>query len=299
MIRVANAPCSWGVLEFDLEGKPAPYAQVLDEMQRCGYAGTELGDWGFLPVDPEKLSHELRSRQLELVGAFVPVAFASALRQSRWQRAAVRVARLMAEAGFDKALLILADDNGTIPLRTSNAGRITAQMGLSPEDWVRFAEGVNLLARTIRRETGLSVAFHHHCAGYVETDAEIRTLIELTDPDLISLVFDTGHYRLGGGDPLTGLRNHFDRIKHVHFKDCSNKIASEARLKSWDYFESVRAGVFCELGQGSVDFDSIIRELRERSYEGWIVVEQDVLPGMGTPKVCARRNRQYLESLGL
>jgi inosose dehydratase len=35
------------------------------------------------------------------------------------------------------------------------------------------------------------------------------------------------------------------------------------------------------------------------SYNGWIVIEQDVLPGMGSPKDSARRNREYLKSLGL
>jgi inosose dehydratase len=50
MIKIANAPCSWGVLEFDLEGKAAGFAQVLDEIRETGYQGTELGDWGFMPV---------------------------------------------------------------------------------------------------------------------------------------------------------------------------------------------------------------------------------------------------------
>ena len=68
MIRIANAPCSWGALEFDLDGKAATYSQVLDEMQETGYVGTELGDWGFMPTDSggfekraaEKKSHTTR-----------------------------------------------------------------------------------------------------------------------------------------------------------------------------------------------------------------------------------------------
>jgi inosose dehydratase len=74
MIKIANAPCSWGALEFDLEGKAAGYSLVLDEMQKTGYAGTELGDWGFMPTDPVVLKEELHKRELTLVGAFVPVA---------------------------------------------------------------------------------------------------------------------------------------------------------------------------------------------------------------------------------
>lgn len=75
MIHIANAPCSWGALEFDLEQKSEPigYAQVLDEIIQTQYQGTELGDWGFMPTDPSALRSDLVKRNLELVGAFVPV----------------------------------------------------------------------------------------------------------------------------------------------------------------------------------------------------------------------------------
>ena len=73
MIKIANAPCSWGALEFDLEGEAPDYVQVLNEIVETGYAGTELGDWGFMPTDPKKLSQEVHGRNLVLLGAFVPV----------------------------------------------------------------------------------------------------------------------------------------------------------------------------------------------------------------------------------
>jgi inosose dehydratase len=103
----------------------------------------------------------------------------------------------------------------------------------------------------------------------------------------------------GGGDPLEALRKHKDRIWHIHFKDCHPGIALRSRNEGWDYFKSVGNGVFCELGKGAVDFPSIVKELTLQGYSGWIVVEQDVLPGMGNPKVCAQRNRDYIKSLGL
>ena len=73
MIKIANAPCSWGVLEFELEGRAPGYVQVLNEIAETGYAGTELGDWEFMPTDPAKLSQEIHGRNLVLLGAFVPV----------------------------------------------------------------------------------------------------------------------------------------------------------------------------------------------------------------------------------
>ncbi len=299
MIRLANAPCSWGVLEYELEGEVGGFEQVLDEMKGSGYEGTELGDWGFMPVDPAELSAALRKRHLELVGAFVPVAFSSETVHQSGIQAAIRTARLMADAGYERAFLILADDNGSVSERTLNAGRVTPEMGLGTAEWKTFANGVNLAAQRVREETGLRTVFHHHCAGFVETPREVAILMDLTDPGLLGLVLDTGHYHLGGGDPVQGLKDYFERIWHVHFKDCSHEIAATARSQEWEYFESLRAGVFCELGKGCADFPTIVDELRKRAYEGWIVVEQDVLPGMGTPQACARRNREYLQSLSL
>ena len=64
MIKIANAPCSWGVLEFDLDGKAAGFEQVLDEIRETGYEGSELGDWGFMPTVPSELKKELDNRSL-------------------------------------------------------------------------------------------------------------------------------------------------------------------------------------------------------------------------------------------
>ncbi len=299
MIKIANAPCSWGVLEFDLDGKAAGFEQVLDEIRETGYEGSELGDWGFMPSVPEGLKCELDVRNLSMVGAFVPVFLKDPSKHKAGAEAAVRTAKLMADAGYKDAFIVLADDNGSVQERTLNAGRVTPEMGLSEEEWRIFAIGANYVALEVKAKTGLRTVFHHHCAGYVETPAEVDQLMVLTDPSLVGLVLDMGHYKFGGGDPLSALRKHKSRIWHIHFKDCHPEIAAKSRTEGWDYFQSVGNGVFCELGKGGVDFPAIVEELTAQNYSGWITVEQDVLPGMGNPKVCAQRNRDYIQSLGL
>lgn len=306
MIKVANAPCSWGVLEFVLEGQLAGYAQVLDEIAETRYAGTELGDWGFMPTDPLKLRQEIHARQLTLVGAFVPVELrGSPAANAAGLETALRTARLLAEAEGETPYIILADDNGKNPTRTRNAGRILPEQGLNAAEWQIAAEVAEKVARAVKQKTGLRTVFHHHCAGYVETPAEIDTLLRLTDPSLLGLCLDTGHYRFGGGDPLECLRRNSSRIWHIHFKDCQPKLARRSRQEGWDYFTSVRNGIFCELGRGDIDFAAIRDELENLGYgatgsgDGWIVVEQDVLPGMGSPKESARRNRKFMETIGL
>lgn len=298
-MKVANAPCSWGILEFGLDGETDTYQKMLDEMSSTGYDGTELGDWGFLPTNPDVLSRELKSRGLNLVGAFVPVNFSNPNDHEEGLKRALDTARLLVEVDQKNARIVLSDDNGSNPERTQNAGQILPEHSLDPDQWETFINGVEQIAQAVEKETGISSVFHHHCAGYVETPEEISTFLKRTDPDLIGLCFDTGHYAYGGGIPLKGMEKYGDRIEHVHFKGWDPNIDKLAARKKWDYFEAVESGIFCELGHGAVDFEAIIKELENQNYSDWIVVEQDVLPGMGAPKESARRNRDFLRSIGI
>ena len=301
MIRVANAPCSWGVLEFerDAEAAGAPAAQVLDEMAAAGYDGTELGDWGFLPTDPRALAADVERRALSLVGAFVPIALAGEDAVDEGVERAVRTAQLLAGAAGHTAVVVLSDDNTAVPNRTARAGRIRDEDGLSAEQWDRYAERAGRVASAVRDATGIRTVFHHHCAGWVETPREIEALMSRTDPEVIGLCLDTGHLMYAGGNPVDAVAKYRDRIWHVHFKDCEPELARRARAEGWDYHTAVRRGIFCELGQGMVPFVSVLDALRVEYYAGWIVVEQDVLPGLGTPAASARRNREYLRRMGL
>jgi inosose dehydratase len=282
---------------------------MLDELIETGYRGTELGDWGYMPTDETALHAELSERELTLLGAFVPVALKDAASHRLGQEESLKVSRLLAavaeRAGQDlQPFLVLADDNGTEEVRTKNAGCINSEMGLTGDELAVFAQGAENIARAVKEETGLSTVFHHHCAGYVETPSEIAKLMDMTDPELLGLVFDTGHFVYGCGkdDPVVMMEfldRFVDRIWYMHFKDCHPEVASEARRQQWDYFEAVRQGVFCELGRGCVDFSAVVKWLHDRNYDGWAVVEQDVLPGMGTPKESARHNRDYLHTIGV
>ena len=308
-IRVANAPVSWGALEFEgFKQKPLSYDVVLDEIAETGYAGTELGDWGFMPTDPAVLREELDRRRLALLGAFVPVLLRDPDALSAGIEHALRVARLLAAVVGEGdrrngPFVVVADDNATDPVRTLNAGRITREMGLPDEEWAGYTGRAEAVARAVLEETGLRSVFHPHSAGWVETPAETDRFLAATDPSLLGIVFDTGHYLFGAGGEgpavVEAMDRWRDRIWYVHFKDSDLGLGRRSREEGWEYFQALRAGLFSELGQGSVDFPAVVRWLHDHGYDGWIVVEQDVLPGMGTPKESARRNREYLASLGL
>ena len=300
MIKIANAPCSWGVLEFEAKTQSPGYEQVLDEIAQTGYVGTELGDWGFMPSDPGRLRDELAGRRLAMVGAFVTTRLVDSRSYGETRKRAVATGRLLAAVAQETPpVIVLSDEPTADPHRARAAGRVTPALGLPGEWWDTAAAGIEDIARAVRDEVGLRSVFHHHCATFVETPQEIDALMQRTDPSLVGLCLDTGHATYGGGSPADLLRRFRERIWHVHFKDCDPRVAAQARAEAWDYQAALKHGLFCELGKGSVDFASLLRGLEDTGYDGWIVVEQDVLPAMGAPLDSARRNRQYLQTIGI
>lgn len=303
---VGNAPCSWGIIGPGENG--ISYGAMLDELAATGYRGTELGRYGFMPTDPALLREELASRGLTLLGAYASLELRDPRAVQKERARLERIARLIAaaEPGPRRPYFVLADADSIDPARHHRAGRITPDLALPSTDWRTLTRNAEEAARIVHDVAGLTAVFHPHCASFVETPAEIERFLNDTDPAWLNLVFDTGHYVYGSGEPdadglaaRRGLERFWTRVRYIHLKDCSANIAAAARREGWDYTRSVKAGLFAELGAGSIQFGAVIDLLRERGYADWVTVEQDVLPGMGSPQESALRNREYLASLGL
>ena len=294
-IKVGNAPVSWGVMEVAGWGEQIPYRRVLDEISEAGYAGTELGPYGYLPTEPDQLKSELSARGLQLVASFVPIPLAHAERHESGYQEAMQVAQLLVQAGA--CTIVLADEMSEARITVS--GRVDESLdGMSDAQWDGAAQILNRIAGDCRR-LGLSAVFHHHAGTFVETPAEIARLCESTDPDLLGLCLDTGHYVFGGGDPVDAVSLYGTRIRHLHLKDVQLGVLDAARRDGAGFLEAVRHGVFSELGEGAVDLNSVIQDMNARGYSGWAIVEQDVdtRHGEAKPFESALRSRQYLRTV--
>jgi len=294
-IKVGNAPVSWGVMEVADWGEQIPYGTVLDEIAAAGYAGTELGPYGYFPTQPDELRSELLARELQLVASFVPIPLAHSERHQAGYQEALKVAKLLALTGA--RLIVLADEMSQSRMAVS--GRVAeSRDGMSDEQWDGAAEILNGISEACL-DLGVSAVFHHHAGTYVETPSEVERLCEMTDPDLLGLCLDTGHYFFGGGDPVDAVRRYGDRIRHLHLKDVHLPVLEAARRDGVGFLEAVRRGVFCELGQGAVDLNTVIQEVTAGGDSEWAIVEQDVDTRIGNvnPSESARRSRQYLKDV--
>jgi inosose dehydratase len=295
-IRIGTAPVSWGIMEVATSwGRTQTFDSVLDEMVAAGYNGTELGPWGFLPTDPRRLMAELSRRNMSLIGAFVPIALAESQRHQAGYESAIATARLLAEC--DAPVVVLAD--AMYECRIAVAGSVVEEKdGLCEAAWGAAAKLLEKVSTEVNA-LGVRAVFHHHAGTYIETPSEIERLLSMTDPALLGLCLDTGHYFYGGGDPVELAKSSAPRIWHVHLKDIRGDVLDRVRRENTGFLDAVSSGVFCPLGAGNVDIVGVIDALRAHGYDGRAVFEQDVdptKPGV-VPKEGAAASRQYLRKL--
>jgi inosose dehydratase len=303
VITVANAPVSYGAFEITVginPNVPQPL-ELLDLVSEAGYAGIDLGPVGYLGSGSE-LAERLQTRGLSLAGGYIELPFSEPQPFGEMLPALDELLDTFDAVGTNGApppRPTLADAGS--PERAALPGRsaLDPSVGFDDDGWRRFAEGVAVgLARC--RARGYEPTFHHHTATYIEAQWEIERLLELTD---VGLCLDTGHLLLGRGDPVRAVRDWGSRINQVHLKDARLDVL-HAIVDEGAPVEAIwRRRAFCPLGEGDVDVDGVLEALNELRYEGWLVVEQDIIPEPDTPVDQAAReqraNREYLRARGL
>lgn len=65
-IKIAGAPCCWGVDDPKNPYLP-PWELVLPEASQAGYRGIELGPYGYIPMDIERVHAELSKNNLTII----------------------------------------------------------------------------------------------------------------------------------------------------------------------------------------------------------------------------------------
>ena len=280
-MRIGNAPCSWGST-YPI-GNRVTWRQYLDEVAAAGYRGTELGPFGYFPNDPALLRDELQSRDLELVGATHVHTFGDATKRDELLRTSRDLGTLLKSLGAEH--LVIMDESEWYPKG--------AEGRLDEPGWRGLVEAVRDARRVIEEECGLKASFHPHVGTAVEREAQIDRFLDETEMDLC---FDTGHHAFWDQDALAYLDRAYDRVAYIHLKNVDGAVRQRVLDGSLSIADSYGAGVMCPLPDGVVDIAAVIRLLKDRGFEGPIVVEQDLATDSPvSPMELARRN---LASLG-
>jgi inosose dehydratase len=287
-MKLATAPVNWNNADVTDYRPWVPYPVLLDEMVASGYNATE---WGMnMERDAAKQRADLQKRGLQMLGGFVGLELRNNEKRDQEIARALEIGRFFQSIG---APYLIAADSGD-ERRRAEAGHVDPSGGLTKEQWKSLAIGLNELARELA-PLGISVVFHNHVGTYVETEAETATLLEETDPALVSWCLDCGHLAYGGGDNLRALAKYGNRVGYVHIKDVDGQVLQKSRENGWSFAQALKSYIFAPLGEGIARVPEVIDALRQAGYTGWLVIEQDTTPD--DPTIVAAKNRRYLEPL--
>jgi len=288
-IKLAISPVTWGVDFADSPNNP-PWQQVIDDIVESGLPAMELGPVGYLPEDPEFIRSLIADNNLLSAGSFIFDEFHDPDARERLIGIAERVCRLIEASGG--TLLSLIDKPDAV--RVATAGRPGAAPRLDDASWAAMLDQFNAIA-AVAREFGVHPVVHPHVGGYVEFEDEIERLVAETELDLC---LDTGHLAYARMDPALMIRRHADRLAHVHFKDIRADILDRVDSEALTFWQAIAEGIFCPVGEGVVDIADVLAALDDAGYDGFATIEQDRVPGTGTPLDDVRKSVAVIENAG-
>lgn len=287
-VKIGIAPIAWTEDDMPEMGAENSFLQTISEIALSGYAGTEIGCQ--YPRDPAILNREFERRGLSAITAWISTYLNE--RPLWWnERAFVDHMTFLKSIGAN--LINTSDQSFSIQHQWNTP--LKYKKVLNDDEWEVLAKGLNHLGK-IAADSGMKLVYHHHMTTTVQRAGEIDRLMAMTEPDYVSLIYDTGHLTFSGEDAVEILKRHHSRIAHVHLKNVRKSVMEKCYAEEKSFLRSIPEGVFTVPGDadGCVDFPAVFRLLDEYSYEGWLVVEAEQDPAKANPLDYARMAREYV-----
>ncbi|MEU1129899.1 sugar phosphate isomerase/epimerase [Streptomyces sp. NPDC005900] len=292
-IRIGSAPDSWGVW-FPEDPAQVSWRRFLDEVAACGYEWIELGPYGYLPTDPAELADETARRGLRVSAGtvFTGLHHGPAVWEKTWAHVA-DIAALTRAMGAEHLVVIPSF------WRDDKTGVVLEERVLTPAQWRDLAAQTERLAHEVRERYGLRVVVHPHADTHIDTEENVTRFLDATDPDLVSLCLDTGHYAYCGGDSLKLIETYGERIGYLHLKQVDPEILAGVRADEAPFGPAVARGVMCEPPAGVPALEPVLAAAQRLGVDLFAIVEQDMYPcPPDKPLPIARRTRAFLRSCG-
>ena len=288
-VKLGIAPIAWTNDDLPDLGAENTFEQCVSEMALAGYTGSEVGNK--YPKDPKELKKALDLRGMEICNQW----FSSFLITKPFEEVEKEFRSQLAYLKEMGAKIIGASEQSYSVQGQQNTPIFGHKYVMNDEEWERFCNGMNALGKIAKEEYGISLTFHHHMGTVVQNPDEVERMMEDTDPEYVSLLFDTGHFTYCGADPLEMAEKYIDRIKHVHLKDIRPDVVKEVKEKGLSFLDGVRMGTFTVPGDGCIDFAPIFKVLEDHGYEGYMLVEAEQDPAKANPLEYAIKARKFIK----
>lgn len=292
-VSLGIAPIGWTNDDMPDLGKENTFGQTVSEMALAGFKGSEVGS--HYPSDPKELKKALDLRGMTICNQWFS-SFLISRPYEETEAAFIKQCDFLTQVG--SKCIGVSEQSYSIqgmPDHPIQEGKYV----MNDEEWEKLTTGLNRLGQ-IAKDKGMVLTFHHHMGTVVQTEEEIDRFMASVNPELVFLLFDSGHLSFAGIDPEKILRKYVGRVRHVHLKDLRKDVVKQSGEEKWSFLKGVRAGTFTVPGDGDVDFAPLFRILEDEDYEGWIVVEAEQDPAKANPFEYALKARKYIaEKTGL
>lgn len=288
-VKLGIAPIGWTNDDLPELGGENTFEQCISEMALAGFSGSEVGNK--YPRDIPVLKKALQLRNLEIASAWFS-AFLTTKPFEETEKAFKEHRDFLHEMG---AKVIVVSEQGHSIQGQQTTPLFAEKPVFTDEEWQTLADGLERLGE-LAKDKGMKLVYHHHMGTGVQTTEEIDRLMEMTDSNLVHLLYDTGHLYFSGEDPLAVLEKHLPRIKHVHLKDVRPDVAKQVKDEQLSFLTGVKKGVFTVPGDGAIDFKSLFQALAKAGYQGWMIVEAEQDPALANPFEYALKARQYIKA---
>ena len=281
--RLGIAPIAWWNDDLAELSDDVSLDECLRQAAEAGFSGMETGRR--FPMDMAELGPVLARHGISVCGGW----FSGLLLDGELEAEKDRIARQHAFFRAAGAPCIVYGETAR-SIQGQRHAPLATKPRLGEAEMAAYGRKISDFADWCARE-GMPIAYHHHMAAAVETEAELDLLMKHSS---VPLLFDAGHMAFAGGDVMRVIENHHARISHVHTKDIRRAVVDGLDRDRDSFLDAVIKGAFTVPGDGSLDFEAIVKALAAKGYEGWFVIEAEQDPVANPPLEMARKGHREL-----
>ncbi len=272
--KLGIAPIAWWNDDLAELSDDVSLEECLSQAHRAGFTGMETGRR--FPLDPGVLGPILKRYGISVCGGWFSGLLLDGDIAAEKDRIAPQIDLFKA---MQAPCIVYGETAGSIQ---GDRGRPLATKRRLSEDQIKaYGRRMTTFAEWCA-DQGMPIAYHHHMAAVIETEPELDLLMKHSGAGL-ALLYDAGHMAFAGGDVLRVIDKHHARISHVHTKDVRMDVINGLDRTKESFLDAVVKGAFTVPGDGSLDFEAIVKRLASYGYEGWFVVEAEQDPVANPP----------------